>query len=295
MHWKKWAKHGHEELEEGASIEPALVFLRKKARGDWTEKHRNVTRKIFLEGGWTQNRLFDIGWLDVSQCQACQLEESTEKHRLYHCPEWHEIRREIPEAFRKWEQKARTQRKEWKWQRRIDAILLRESQWNRGYFSVKKWKSEKHKKLSMPREGFKGHVATDSSLLGKARKWGASGWAMVQLDCDEEMEPLLGMYGPMEAEFEVQRIIKRTELTAFLRLLNKVIGPVRVHVDNKRIIDCDLWGSPDQLYKLENCGWLVGVATDRTPASRLLRFFSCYFPLFFFFFAQSKKYKKKQK
>ena len=36
------------------------------------------------------------------------MEEGTEKHRLYHCSEWHEIRRDIPEALRKWKQKART-------------------------------------------------------------------------------------------------------------------------------------------------------------------------------------------
>ena len=66
---------------------------------------------------------------------------------------------------------------------------------------------------------------------------------MVQLDYDEEMEPLYGMYGSMEAEYEVQRTIKRAstikraELTAFLCLLRKVIGPTKVHVDNKGTID----------------------------------------------------------
>ena len=35
------------------------------------------------------------------------MEEGTEKHRLYHCPEWHAVRRDIPEGFRKWEQKAK--------------------------------------------------------------------------------------------------------------------------------------------------------------------------------------------
>ena len=32
------------------------------------------------------------------------MEEDTEKHRFYHCPEWHEVRREIqrlPESARK--------------------------------------------------------------------------------------------------------------------------------------------------------------------------------------------------
>ena len=33
----------------------------------------------------------------------------------------------------------------------------------------------------------------------------------MQLDYDEEMEPLYGMYGSMEAEYEVQRTIKRAE------------------------------------------------------------------------------------
>ena len=76
----------------------------------------------------------------------------------------------------------------------------------------------------------------DGSLLVSAEKWGACGWAEVQLDYDEEMGPLHGMYGSMEAEYAVQRTIKRAELTAFLCLLWKVIGPIKVHVDIKGII-----------------------------------------------------------
>ena len=77
------------------------------------------------------------------------MEEGTEKHRLYHCLEWYEVRREIPEAFRKLEQKARTSKKEWKWQRGIVAHPLSESQWNRGSFSMTRWVSEKHKSWGM--------------------------------------------------------------------------------------------------------------------------------------------------
>ena len=58
--------------------------------------------------------------------------------------------------------------------------------------------------------------ATDGTLLGSAGKWTACGWAVVQLDSADEMGPLHGMYGSMEAEREVQRTIKRAELTAFL-------------------------------------------------------------------------------
>ena len=132
-----------------------------------------------------QTRLFDIGWSDESECEACHKEEGTEKHRLYRCREWYEARREIPEAFRKWEQKARTSKKEWKWQSGIVTHPLSDSQWNRCHFRMEKWESEKHKSWSMPAEGFKGHVATDGSLLGTAGKWGAFGLSVVQLDYDE--------------------------------------------------------------------------------------------------------------
>ena len=37
-------------------------------------------------------------------------------------------------------------------------------------------------------------------------------WLGMQLDFEEEMGPLRGMYGSMEAEYEVQRIIKRADL-----------------------------------------------------------------------------------
>ena len=45
------------------------------------------------------------------------------------------------------------------------------------------------------------------------------------------------MHASMEAELEVQRTLKRAELTAFLCLLRKVSGPIKVHVDNKGVVD----------------------------------------------------------
>ena len=75
VYWKKWAaKHEYEELKEGVWIEQAPALLCKKVREERTVTYRNVARKIFLEGGWTQKRLFDIGWSDESQCQVCHME-----------------------------------------------------------------------------------------------------------------------------------------------------------------------------------------------------------------------------
>ena len=82
-------------------------------------------------------------------------------------------------------------------------------------------------------EGFRDHVTTDGSSLGVPGRWTACGWSVVQLDHDEEMGPMHGMYGTLTAELKVQRTIKRTELTAFLCFLRKGNGLTVVHVDNK--------------------------------------------------------------
>ena len=66
--------HEYEELKEGVWLEPALALLRKRAK-NWSENH--VARKFLLEGGWVQKKLFDIGWSDESQCQACHKAEGT--------------------------------------------------------------------------------------------------------------------------------------------------------------------------------------------------------------------------
>ena len=57
---------------------------------------------------------------------------------------------------------------------------------------------------------------------------------------DEEMRPMHGMYGTMDAELDVRCTVKRAELTAFLCLFRRAIRLATVHVDKKGIID-GLW------------------------------------------------------
>ena len=123
---------------------------------NWTEKHRNVTTKIFLEGGWTQK--FDIIGrtpVNVKLAKKRKAQRSTGSTSAQNGTKSDE---RIPKVFWKLEQKARTSKKEWKWQRGIVEHLLSGSQWKRGHFSMKIWESEKHKSWSMPAEGFKGHI-----------------------------------------------------------------------------------------------------------------------------------------
>ena len=78
-----------------------------------------------------------------------------------------------------------------------------------------KMESDKHECWGTPAEGPRDHVDTGGSLLGVAGKWCACGWSVVPLDRDEEMLPIRGMYGTLDADLDVQRTIKRAELTLF--------------------------------------------------------------------------------
>ena len=60
------------------------MLLTRKTHEAWTEKHPHMTRKLVVEGGWVQKRLYDIGWPDEKNCQRCNEEEDAEKHTLYH-------------------------------------------------------------------------------------------------------------------------------------------------------------------------------------------------------------------
>ena len=74
-------------------------MLRRQTNEAWTGKRRNVTRKLVVEGDWMLKRLYDIAWSDEKTCRRCNREEGTEKHRLYHCPCWREVRNQTPEEL----------------------------------------------------------------------------------------------------------------------------------------------------------------------------------------------------
>ena len=59
-----------------------------------------------------QEKLFDIGWSDESECQRLVPKKKIQKGTgCTTVAEWHDIRRNIPQVFRKWEQKRRLRRK----------------------------------------------------------------------------------------------------------------------------------------------------------------------------------------
>ena len=71
-----------------------------------------------------------------------------------------------------------------------------------------------------------------SSLLGDSGKWNACVWLVVQLDHDQKMGPKHGMRVTLDAELEVQRIVKRAGSRAFFCLLRRMNGVTTAHVHN---------------------------------------------------------------
>ena len=145
------------------------AMLRRKTNEAWTDKPRHVTRKLVVEGGLVQKRLYDTGWSDDKKCRGCSKVGGTEKHRLYHCPCWKEDRNQIPEELGKWEQRAKTSKKDGKWERGITSHPLSDGQRKQSNLSVRRWESEKNKSWSNQVEGFRNHVTT-GSLLGVSGK-----------------------------------------------------------------------------------------------------------------------------
>ena len=67
-------------------------MLRRQTNEEWTDKHLNVLRKLVVEEGWVQKRMYDIGWSDEYKWRGCDKEEGREKHSLYYCPSRREAR-----------------------------------------------------------------------------------------------------------------------------------------------------------------------------------------------------------
>ena len=197
----------------------------KKRRLDWKAS------KCGKEDLWKEiGRKKEYSILDERtsiSVKACQMEENTEKHSLFHCQERYEVIREIPEDFRKVDPKRKNLKEGVEVTERgivISPLWKPMESVSLQYEKVWVWEAQE---LGHVSRRFQVHVTSDSSLLGIAGNWGAREAAEVQLDYDVEKKPSHRVCDSMETECEIQRTIKKTERTTFLCLLKKACGPSR--------------------------------------------------------------------
>ena len=75
-YWKKCAsRHECEELSRGVWLDPINALLRRKTNEPRRNKHRNVMRKIVVEGGLVATRMYDTGCSDEKKCRGCDKED----------------------------------------------------------------------------------------------------------------------------------------------------------------------------------------------------------------------------
>ena len=174
-------------------------FAAKEVQQNVTDKHRNVMRKLVVEAGWLQRRMYDTGWSDVEKSRGCTREESTEKHRL---SVMEGSLKPDPRRTGKMEQRTKTSEEEGG----ITSHLHLEEKPLVGPLV----ESESTKAGECELKAF----VTMSPPMGSPGRWCACGWSVVQLDHDEEMGPQHGMYGTLDVEPGAERAIKRAELAA---------------------------------------------------------------------------------
>ena len=165
---EEWAaKHEVQELKEGMWLEPFQAVLSRKTNEAWTDKHRHVTRKLVVEGGWVQKRLYDIGF--VRRKEAPVTREMAQRNTG--CTTVFEgSQKPDPEKLCQWEHTAKTSKLDCKWQRGITSRPLSEGHWKKSHLAVRRWESEKHEKVGAFRLKVFGTMSPPMALLGVSDK-----------------------------------------------------------------------------------------------------------------------------
>ena len=153
-----------------------------------------------------QKRLYDIGQ-PKKNCRGFKKGDGTEKHRLYHCRSWREVRNQIAEVWGDWEQRTRTSKKYC--MEESHRTLQANTFGGRATCQSKSGIRRAQKVNNARCEGLWNRVTSGNSLLEVSGRWSACGWSVVQLDHDKEMELMRGAHCTLDSELEVQRTIKR--------------------------------------------------------------------------------------
>ena len=162
------------------------------------------------------------------------------------------MRNEILHEHTKWEQEAETLKRTSKSQRGLVSYLPKKKRkLEKSLDDKKKWKSEKFKLWSLPFESLQDHITIGASLKGIPGRHGAYGWSVVQLDHDGEAEPTHASVGVIEAGVDVQRAMKRADVTAFQMALRGFCPMATSHTDNICILS-GLHRGEDDVYGPES-------------------------------------------
>ncbi|CAK0822508.1 unnamed protein product, partial [Prorocentrum cordatum] len=237
--WEEWAQaEEFKTLSPMPFLAPAVAQLGAR---DFPKHARNAAKKVFVGGAWTMEKLCRCNIVPTDICMACGEAVGTEHHRYYKC---HVLRSQRLQAQAGWQHVAEQQDTNMPWTRGL--VRSPEADWK--FVGI-----EEDQYYGQVVEGeedyFTGDIVCDGSKLGHSN-WAQTGWAAMSLNDNGTAK--MQMWGPLPCSLPIHRRVKRAEMWAFLKVLERMLPPGHVFTDHKGIVEglqrgerwCTSWKRP---------------------------------------------------
>ena len=237
--WQDWtAADEYASLRPAPMVAPAVAQI--KARGFPTHA-KNAAKKVFIGGSWTMSKLSECNIVPTDICLACGLAVGTPHHRYFKCQKLRETRLK---AQPEWQTVAEQQEENLLWTRGL--VRHPEADWKFEGIDEGQFFSQT---VEGDEDYFAGDTVCDGSKLGYS-EWAQTGWAAMSIN--ESGQPKFQMWGPLPCTLPVHRKVKRAEMWAFYKVLERKLGDGKVFTDHKGIIEgmlkgerwCTSWRRP---------------------------------------------------
>ncbi|CAK0878174.1 unnamed protein product, partial [Prorocentrum cordatum] len=237
--WEEWAQaEEFKSLGPMPLLAPAVAQLRAR---DFPKHARNAAKKIFVGGAWTMEKLCRCNIVPTDICLACGEAVGTAHHRHYKC---HALRGQRLQAQADWQHVAEQQDTNTLWTRGL--VRSPEADWKFVGIEEDQYYGQV---VDGEEDYFTGDIVCDGSKLGYS-DWAQTGWAAMSLNDNGTAK--MQMWGPLPCSLPIHRRVKRAEMWAFLKVLERMLPPGQVYTDHKGIVEglqrgerwCTSWKRP---------------------------------------------------
>ncbi|CAK0847595.1 unnamed protein product [Prorocentrum cordatum] len=237
--WEEWTQA--EELKSLSPmplVAPAVAQLRAR---EFPKHAKNAAKKVFIGCAWTMEKLCKCNIVPTDICSACGEAVGTEHHRYYKCDA---LRDQRLQAQADWQHVAEQQDTNMLWTRGL--VRSPEADWKFVGVAADQYYGQM---VDGEEDYFTGDIVCDGSKLGYS-DWAQTGWAAMSLTDNGTAK--MQMWGPLPCTLPIHRRVKRAEMWAFFKVLERMLPPGRVFTDHKGILEglqkgerwCTSWKRP---------------------------------------------------
>ncbi|CAK0838315.1 unnamed protein product, partial [Prorocentrum cordatum] len=237
--WEEWTQaEEFKSLRPMPLLAPAVAQLRAR---DFPKHASNAAKKVFVGGAWAMEKLCRCNIVPADICLACGEAVGTEHHRYYKC---HALRSQRLQAQADWQHAAEQQDTNMPWTRGL--VRSPEADWK--FVGIEEDQCY-GQVVDGEEDYFTGDIVCDGSKLGYS-DWAQTGWAA--MSPNDNGTAKVQMWGPLPCSLPIHRRVKRAEMWAFLKVLERMLPPGHVYTDHKGIVEglqrgerwCTSWKRP---------------------------------------------------